>query len=75
MSTAPRATDRRLLRVTEVAERLGISKATVNRKLNAGDIRYVLMDGRRRVDTRDLEAYMDSLQPTMPRLTARAERG
>lgn len=66
--------ERRLLRTVDVAARLGVSKATVNRKLNAGEIRYVLMDGRRRVDTRDLEAYMDSLGATMPRLTQRVER-
>ena len=46
-----------LLSVRAVAERLGLSAATVYNDINAGRLRWVLFGSVRRVRPEDLEAY------------------
>ena len=54
--------DNLLLRVPEVAHRLGVSRAKVcGGRCSAGRLRSVRIDGCRRVRVRDLEAYVDGL--------------
>jgi excisionase family DNA binding protein len=48
--------DNLLLRVPEVAHRLGVSRAKVYELMSAGRLRSVRIDGCRRVRVRDLEA-------------------
>jgi excisionase family DNA binding protein len=47
-----------LLPVSAVAERLGVSMATVHAAINAGELRWVLWGSVRRVRPEDLEAYV-----------------
>ena len=54
--------DNLLLRVPEVAHRLGVSRAKVYELISAGRLRSVRIDGCRRVRVSDLEAYVDGLQ-------------
>jgi excisionase family DNA binding protein len=52
---------RRLLTVDEVAERLGVTRRTVERKIAAGLIPALQLGGRRsaiRVDERELEQWL-----------------
>lgn len=49
-----------LLSVKAVAERLAMSRWTVYRILESGDLNYALVRGIRRVDVRDLERYIDA---------------
>jgi excisionase family DNA binding protein len=52
---------RRLLTVDQVAERLGVSRRTVERKIAAGEIPALRLGGRRsplRVDERELERWL-----------------
>jgi excisionase family DNA binding protein len=54
---------RRLLSVTEVAERLGVSRRTVQRKIAAGEIPAFQLGGKRspiRVDAHELERWLYS---------------
>jgi excisionase family DNA binding protein len=53
--------DNLLLRVPEVAHRLGVSRAKVYELISAGRLRSVRIDGCRRVRVSDLEAYVDGL--------------
>lgn len=50
-----------LLRVPEVAENLGISRAKVYELMAAGELRSVKIGGCRRVRASDLVAYVDEL--------------
>lgn len=52
---------RRLLSITEVAERLGVSRRTVERKIRAGELPALQLGGPRtpiRVDQRELEDWL-----------------
>ena len=54
---------RRLLSVTEVAERLGVSRRTVPRKIATGEIPALQLGGKHspiRVDERELERWLYS---------------
>jgi len=55
-----------LLPVTAVAERLGVSVATVHQAINAGKLRWVLFGSVRRVGPEDLEAYLQSRSASRP---------
>jgi excisionase family DNA binding protein len=55
-----------LLPVAAVAERLGLSAATVREAINAGKLRSVLFGSVRRVRPEDLEAYEQSLNASRP---------
>lgn len=48
-----------LLSVAAVAERLSVSIWTVYRILERNELNYCMIQGRRRVDVRDLERYID----------------
>jgi excisionase family DNA binding protein len=51
----------RLLTIDAVAERLGVSRRTVERKIAAGEIPALQLGGRRspiRIDERELEAWL-----------------
>ena len=50
-----------LLRVPEVVDRLGVSRAKVYELIAAGRLRSVKIDGCRRVRSSDLQAYISSL--------------
>jgi excisionase family DNA binding protein len=52
--------------VSEVAERLGVSVATVHAAINAGDLRWVLFGSIRRVRPEDLEVYVRSRSASRP---------
>ncbi len=56
----------RLLPVSAVAERLGVSAATVHEAINAGKLRCVLFGSVRRVRPEDLEAYTRSRSSSRP---------
>jgi excisionase family DNA binding protein len=63
---------RRLLTIDEVAERLGLSRHTVERKIAAGEIPALQLGGRHspiRVDERELEAWL-YLKPLDPEAAA-----
>jgi len=51
-----------LLHVTEAAELLGISRATMYREIEAGRIKTVRIGRARRVPLRALEAYVAELE-------------
>jgi excisionase family DNA binding protein len=55
-----------LLPVTAVAERLGVSVATVHAAINAGELRRVLFGSVRRVRPEDLDAYVQSRSALRP---------
>jgi excisionase family DNA binding protein len=55
-----------LLPVSAVAERLGVSVATVHAAINAGKLRWVLFGSVRRVRPEDLEAYVRSRFSSRP---------
>jgi len=55
-----------LLPVSAVAERLGVSVATVHAAINAGKLRWVLFGSVRRVRPEDLEAYVQSRSAARP---------
>lgn len=67
-----RRTDREFLRpellltVAEVAERLGVSLATVHNKISAGKLRAHLFGNQRRVRPEDLEAYLEAAEAERP---------
>jgi excisionase family DNA binding protein len=52
--------------VSAVAERLGVSKATVHQAINAGELSWVLFGSVRRVRPGDLEAYVRSRRASLP---------
>jgi len=52
--------------VSAVAERLGVSVATVHAAINAGELRWVLFGSVRRVRPEDLEAYVLSRDASRP---------
>lgn len=52
-----------LLRVPEVAQQLGISRAKVYELIACGDLISVKIDGCRRVRMRDLNEYVEGLAP------------
>lgn len=52
-----------LLRVSDVCEQLGLSRATVQRLLSSGAIRSVQIGRSRRVLYADLQQYVDTLMP------------
>ena len=47
-----------LLKPQEVADRLGVGKATVHRMIRAGQLPYVLVGTDRRVPTRAVEEWV-----------------
>jgi excisionase family DNA binding protein len=52
---------RRLLTVGEVAERLGVSRRTIERKIASGELPALRLGGRRsplRVDAAELQAWL-----------------
>lgn len=53
--------DNLLLKVPEVAQRLGISRAKVYELISGGRLPSVRIDGCRRVRVSDLAAYVDGL--------------
>ena len=53
--------DALLLKVPEVAQQLGISRAKVYELMTSGALVSVKIDGCRRVRSRDLAAYVDAL--------------
>jgi excisionase family DNA binding protein len=55
-----------LLPVSAVAERLGVSVATVHQAINAGELRWILFRSVRRVRPEDLEAYVLSRDASRP---------
>jgi excisionase family DNA binding protein len=55
-----------LLPVSAVAERLGVSVATVHAAINAGKLRWVLFGSVRRIRPEDLEAYVLSRSASRP---------
>jgi excisionase family DNA binding protein len=56
--------DNLLLKIPEVAENLGISRAKVYELMAAGDLPSVKIGGCRRVRVEDLVAYVESLAST-----------
>ncbi len=52
--------------MSAVAERLGVSVATVHAAINAGSLRWVLFGSVRRVRPEDLDAYVRSLSASRP---------
>jgi excisionase family DNA binding protein len=55
------AVDALLLKVPEVAEQLGISRAKVYELIAAGTLRSVKVGGCRRIRASDLRAFVDEL--------------
>jgi excisionase family DNA binding protein len=55
-----------LLPVSAVAERLGVSAATVHEAINAGKLRFILFGSMRRVRPEDLDAYVQSQSASRP---------
>jgi excisionase family DNA binding protein len=55
-----------LLTAAEVAERLGVSLATVHNKIGAGMLRAHLFGNQRRVRPEDLDAYLEARQAERP---------
>jgi excisionase family DNA binding protein len=55
-----------LLPVSAVAERLGVSMATVHAAINAGELRWVLFGSVRRVRPEDLEAFVQARSASRP---------
>ena len=55
-----------LLPVSAVAERLGVSVATVHAAINASELRWVLFGSVRRVRPEDLEAHVRSRTASRP---------
>jgi excisionase family DNA binding protein len=55
-----------LLPVSAVADRLGVSVATVHQAINAGELHWVLFGSVRRVRPEDLEAYIQSRSASRP---------
>jgi len=53
--------DALLIKIPEVAARLGVSRAKVYELIAAGTLPAVKVDGCRRVRTSDLEAFVDGL--------------
>jgi excisionase family DNA binding protein len=63
-----RAVDERLLyRVPEVAAHLNISRSKVYELLASGNLPSVKIDRTRLVRGSDLRAYVDALEPSLPR--------
>ena len=56
--------DNLLMKIPEVAENLGLSRAKVYELMAAGDLPSVKIGGCRRVRAADLIAYVESLAPT-----------
>ncbi len=64
MSTATAApVDRLLYKPEEAAEALSIGRSTVYELMAEGALRYVMRGRSRRIRRRDLEAYVDNLEP------------
>lgn len=55
-----------LLRITEVADRLGLGRTTVYALIQRGDLASVRIGGSRRVRESDLLAFMASLDAVSP---------
>ena len=55
-----------LLKVPQVAERLGMSRAKVYELMASGSLRSVRVDGCRRIRTDDLVAFVAGLDETWP---------
>ncbi len=53
--------DALLIKIPEVAARLGVSRAKVYELIASGTLPAVKVDGCRRVRTSDLEAFVDGL--------------
>jgi excisionase family DNA binding protein len=53
--------DALLIKIPEVAARLGVSRAKVYELISAGSLLAVKVDGCRRVRTTDLEAFVEGL--------------
>ena len=53
--------DAMLIKIPEVAARLGVSRAKVYELIAAGSLPAVKVDGCRRVRTCDLQAFVDGL--------------
>ncbi len=61
---SPNASIDRLLKASEIADLLNISKALAYKLMKSGEIRTVQISGARRVRSQDLERYIHSnLQP------------
>jgi excisionase family DNA binding protein len=52
---------RMLLRVTEAADQLSVSRAKVCELIRSGELATVRIDGARRIRVRDLEAFVSRL--------------
>ncbi|MGW0612673.1 helix-turn-helix domain-containing protein [Streptomyces sp. NPDC002788] len=64
MSTTTAApVDRLLYKPEEAAEALSIGRSTVYELMAEGALRYVMRGRSRRIRRRDLEAYVDNLEP------------
>lgn len=50
---------RPLMTIEQVARYLGVSRWTVGRMMDDGDLRVVLVKGRRKVRPADIDAYLD----------------
>jgi len=56
------STERRLLRVSEAAESLGVSRAKLYQEVNRGAIKVVHIGTAMRIPTNELERYVESLK-------------
>ncbi len=56
----------KLLKVPNVVERLGVSRAKVYELMASGELRSVRVGGSRRIDSDDLERFIAGLDDTWP---------
>lgn len=56
----------KLLKVPDVVERLGVSRAKVYELMASGQLRSVRVGGSRRVESGDLERFVAGLDDTWP---------
>jgi excisionase family DNA binding protein len=56
----------RLLKVPDVVERLGVSRAKVYELMASGELRSVRVGGSRRVDSDDLDRFVAGLDDAWP---------
>src|SRR5664279_3750942 len=68
------AMDALLVRVPDVAQQLGLSRAKVYELMARGLLPSVKLDGCRRVRSEDLQAFTDNLQASWPEAARRTER-
>jgi excisionase family DNA binding protein len=59
--------DRLLYRIPEVASQLNVSRSKVYELMASGALRSVKVDRTRLVRGRDLRAFVDALEPSLPR--------